>query len=439
MGYFLHCTELKGETTQKGNKKLLPFAIWDKLRYTEARRGSMNIFLQRAQEWHGELSRLRRTIHQHPELGFQEVRTSALVAETLRGLGLAVQTHVGKTGVVGRLGQGAPVVAVRADMDALPIQEATAAPYQSQVPGVMHACGHDAHTAIVLGVARLLAESHAQSPLPGEVRFLFQPAEEISDADNKSGAMRMIEDGAMEGVGAVFALHVNSAIQVGQVGVGPGLISSSVDTFYATIIGSGGHGAYPHRATDAIYLTAQVLTALYALRGRRLDPLKPSVLSVGTIHGGTIDNVLPPQVELSGTIRSHDQATRARLFEELERALSVARALGGDYHLKIEEGYPVAYDAPALAELVRDVARDLLGEANLQPPRLSMGAEDFGLLAQQAHEGGAMFSLGIAGDERTQHPGHSPLFDLDERALPIGAAILAETVVRYLNSRARPT
>lgn len=388
--------------------------------------------LEQARAMQDELTRLRRLIHQYPELGFTETRTAALVADTLRGLGIAVQTNMGKTGVVGRLGAGTPVVAVRADMDALPLQEENDVPYKSQTPGVMHACGHDAHVAIVLGVARLLAGLHARSPLPGEVRFLFQPAEEISDEAGKSGATYMIEAGAMEGVQAIFALHVNPALQVGQVEAGPGLISASVDTFYATIIGAGGHGAYPHRALDSIHLTAQVLTALYSVVGRRINPLKPALISVGSIHGGATDNVLPERVEISGTIRSHDEATRAQLAQELERALSVARALGGDYHLQIVPGYPAVRDAPALAELVRAAATDLLGAENVLPPRQGMGAEDFGLLAQAAQEGGTMFSLGVAGDERTGYSGHSPHFDIDERALPLGVAILAETVLRYL-------
>ncbi len=395
------------------------------------------IIYQRAQALQDELSRTRREIHQHPELGFQEVRTGALVADTLQRLGIAAQSGVGKTGVVGRLGSGQVVVALRADMDALPLQEENDVPYKSQTPGVMHACGHDAHTAILLGVARLLAEEHARAPLPGQARFLFQPAEEVSDKENKSGATRMIEDGAMEGVEAIFSLHVNSARKVGEVEVGPALISASVDTFYAAIKGDGGHGAYPHRTVDPVYLTAQVLTALYAIISRRIDPLKPGVISVGSIHGGMADNVIPERVELSGTIRSHDEATRARLREELERALAITRPLGGDYALRIDPGYPVAHDAPALAELIRGVASDVLGADNLHPPRIGMGAEDFGILALQAREGGTMFGLGVVGGESTQYPGHSPHFDIDERALPIGAAILTEAILRYLEGKAQ--
>lgn len=394
--------------------------------------------LERAQRLQEDLIRFRRTIHQYPEMGFQETRTAALVEGELRRLGVSVRTNVGKTGLVGRLGSGQPVVALRADMDALPLQEANDVPYASQIPGMMHACGHDAHTAILLGVARLLAETHADSPLPGEVRLLFQPSEEMSDEENKSGAVRMIEDGAMDNVQAIFALHVNTSVSVGEIEADPTLISSSVDTFYATILGTGGHGAYPYHTVDPIYLTTQVLTNLYAIVGRRIDPIKPSVISVGSIHGGAIDNVIPAQVEFSGTIRSHDEETRARLIQELERVLTIARALGGDYRLRIAKGYPVAHDAPALAGLVHAVASDLLGPDKLRPPRLGMGAEDFGILTLKAHEGGSMFGLGAASDENTRHPGHSPRFNIDERALPIGAAILAETALRYLHQHSTP-
>ncbi len=390
--------------------------------------------LHRAQALQDKLSCWRRTIHQQPELGFCEVRTAAMVAETLQGLGLAVRTGVGKTGVVGQLGNSLPIVALRADMDALPLQEMNDVPYKSLVPGVMHACGHDGHTAILLGAASLLAETHAQTPLPGQVRLLFQPAEEISDEENKSGAARMIEDGAMEGVQAILALHVNSSILAGQVGVGAGLISSSVDTFYATILGTGGHGASPHRCIDPIHLASQVLGALYTITDRRIDPLKPGVISVGSIHGGSTDNVIPAQVELCGTIRSQDEDIRAKLIKELERALAIARALGGDYRLKIDAGYPAAYDTPELAEMVHQVASELIGPENTQPPRSGLGAEDFSLLVRQAPKGGSMFSLGVAREGAPQHPGHSPLFDIDERALPIGAAILAESALRYLQS-----
>lgn len=381
--------------------------------------------LNRAREIEQQLINWRRRFHTHPELGFQEFRTAELVAETLRSLGLKVKTNVGKTGVVGYLGEGKPVVALRADMDALPIQEANDVPYASQVPGVMHACGHDAHTAILLGVAVLLCEEE----LPGQVRFLFQPAEEVDDEEGESGAGRMIEDGAMEGVDAVLSLHVDSNLPVGIVEIDGPRISASVDTFYATIMGKGCHGAYPHRGVDTIFILGLVINAIHGIVSRRIDPLQPAVISIGTVHGGQADNVIPDSVEISGTIRSVDEEVRRELFRELERALGVARALGGDFELRIEEGIPACVNNPRIASLIRQVAVDLLGADCLHPPEPGMGGEDFALLANLAP--GAMFGLGTKG-EGGGRTAHSPTFDIDERALPIGAAILAEAARRYL-------
>ena len=385
----------------------------------------MDNTLQQAQAIQDELIRLRRIVHQHPELGFQEQRTAALVAETLQKLGLRVQTGVGKTGVIGYLGQGQPVIAIRADMDALPIQEENDVPYASRVPGVMHACGHDTHVACALGAAMLLS----RDDLPGQVRFLFQPAEEMQDEEGKSGAMRMVEEGAMEGVDAVIALHISSEVPLGVIRVSAGAVSAAVDTFYGTVRGQGCHGAYPHKGVDPIYLQAQVVLAIHAIASRRIDPVKPAVVSVGSVHGGQADNVIPDAVQLTGTVRSMDEEVRRQLHQEIERAFGVARALGGDYELRIEWGYPVMYNHPDIVELIRQVGADLLGAENVQEEEVGMGAEDFGYMTQKVP--GAMFSLGgqLQGKPR---PAHSPIFDIDERALPIGTAILVETVRRYL-------
>ncbi len=381
--------------------------------------------LQRAREIEGQLVAWRREFHAYPELGFRETRTAARVAEALGSLGYRVRTGVGRTGVIAERGRGDPIVAVRADMDALPIQEANDVPYASRVPGVMHACGHDAHTAIGLGVATVLAEE----PFPGTVRLLFQPAEEVGDEEGVSGAPRMVEDGAMEGVTAVLALHVHPSAHAGDIALDAGPVSAGVDTFRATIIGRGGHGAYPHKVIDPIYIAGHVILALHGIVSRRLHPLDPGVVSIGSIHGGQADTVIPGQVKISGTIRYMEAEVRERVHAEVKRALEIARTMGGDYTLQIEPGgLPVINDA-GLVELIREIANAMLGSEHVIPLKREMGAEDFGAFSELAP--GVMFRLGclIEGDERALH---HPRFDIDERCLPIGVAILAEAALRLL-------
>lgn len=383
--------------------------------------------LARATALQAELTALRRDFHAHPELSFQEVRTARVVAEQLEGLGIAVQTRVGKTGVVGTLGSGSPVIAIRADMDALPLQELNDVPYASRNPGVMHACGHDAHTTMLLGVARLLSEMEDRPP--GEIRFLFQPSEEDWDAELKSGAVRMIEDGALDGVDAVIALHVEGMEPTGRVAVKSGPLTAAVDTFHAELVGRGCHGAYPHEGVDPFFMLAQVINVIHGIRARRINPVNPAVISIGTVHAGDTTNIIPETVTMTGTIRSYDAETRQQLWEELESAFAVTRALGGDYELSLEKGYPPLTNHPQIAEKFRGVVQDLLGPEGLIAAEATMGAEDFSYMAQCAP--GAMVYLGVANGGQSLL--HSPTFDLDEKALPIGAAILAETACRLLN------
>lgn len=384
--------------------------------------------LERARAMQDQIVAWRRDIHQHPELGFQEVRTSRLVADTLTNFGLEVQTGVGKTGVVGYIGnESGPVVGIRADMDALPIHEQTDLPFASQTDGVMHACGHDAHTAILLAVAKMLSEK-TDLP-PGQIRLFFQPSEEAQDAEDKSGAVRMIEDGALEGVDRVIALHVASSLPSGKVEMVSGPAMAAVDTFFATIHGEGCHGAYPHTGVDPIYLLAQVINAIHGIRARRIDPMKQAVISIGAVHGGHADNVIPAEVKLTGTIRSFDPKIRKQLAEELARAFSVAKALGGDYTLRIRQGYSPTINDDTVAEKIRTTARDLWSDDILVPGSAAMGAEDFGYMTEIAP--GAMFFLGAKRDE-INRPHHSPIFDIDEANLHVGAALLAETAVRLL-------
>ena len=386
--------------------------------------------LERARALQEQIVAWRREVHKHPELGFQEHRTAQLVADALRDIGIRVETGIGKTGVVGHLGEGRPSVGIRADMDALPLQEANDVPYASRTPGVMHACGHDAHVGILLGVAKLLSEMKDRPS--GEIRFLFQPCEEGQDDEGKSGAVRMIEDGALEGLDAVIALHVASKIPAGKVEIDGGYALAAVDSFDATLVGAGCHGAYPHMGVDPIFILAQVINAVHGIRARRINPVRPAVISFGSIHAGDANNVIPNEVKINGTIRSYDDETRRQLWEELEKALGVARVLGGDYQLAIEEGFPSTYNDPEIAGIIRQVAEEMLGQDGLYPPEPGMGAEDFSYMARKAPA--AMFMLGAQiGQENRPH--HSPIFDLDESAFPIGAAVLAEVACRLLRSK----
>lgn len=388
--------------------------------------------LDQAKALSQELIRLRRDFHRHPELGFQEVRTARVVAETLQEIGgMTIRTGVGKTGVVADLGTGSgPTIAIRADMDALPILEKTEAEYASINPGVMHACGHDAHTAILLGVAHLLKDTFAQNNLQGNVRFLFQPAEEVADSEGISGAPRMIEDGALEGVDAIIALHMDSTSPCSTVSIQCGWSSAAADTFDAWLTGTGGHGAFPHLNTDPLWMLAPVLMALHGIVARRVDPLKAAVVSLGQVHAGKASNVIPGEVYLQGTLRSFDPEVREQLIVEVERALELTRSLGGDYRLKIERGYPAGWNDPTVTNWLSSVSADLLGAEQVKPECMSMGAEDFAFMGQKAP--GAMIMVGAAKADGLVRNHHTDIFDIDEQALPIGAAILAETARRFL-------
>lgn len=388
--------------------------------------------LDQAQSLAELLTTWRRDFHAHPELGFQEVRTANAITSALMDMGLEVQTGVAKTGVVARLGEGKPVVGIRADMDALPIVEVNDVPYASTNEGVMHACGHDAHSAILLGIAKLLTDN-ADSLPPGEIRFLFQPSEEAQDDENKSGGMRMVEEGALAGVDRVIALHVASDVEAGRIWVEDGYAMAASDSFEAVITGTGGHGAYPDRVIDPVFITTQILNAIYAIPSRYVNPLRPRVISIGAIHAGEVTNVIPSEVVLKGTIRSFDEETRRKLWAELERALSVSRVFGGDYTLDIKEGYPATYNDPGVAATIRTVVGDLLGPDALIDPIPGMGAEDFGYMTQAAP--GAMFMLGAKYDEKSR-PHHTPVFNIDESTLPQGVAVLAETAIRLLKEAA---
>lgn len=389
-------------------------------------------FLEKAKSLEDQTISWRRDIHMHPELGFEETRTSRLVADTLKDMGLEVEVGIAETGIVARIGEGSPRIGIRADMDALPIDEANDVPYKSQTPGVMHACGHDAHTAILLTVARMLTEMEDRPA--GEIRLLFQPSEEKwRDSDGHSGGSLMVEEKAADGLDAVIALHVASTDPAGQVSITPGNALAAVDTFEATIIGEGTHGAAPHNGLDPIWIQAQVINAIQAIRSRRLDPTTASVITVGSIHAGSAPNVIPNEVQLTGTIRSYSEEVRNEQHKLLEEALSLSRTFGGDYTLKISRGYPSMYNDPDVADLMRQVSVDLLGEKNTKEGQPGMGAEDFSYMAQKAP--GTMIMLGAKFDDMNR-PHHSPIFDIDESAFHVGAAVLAESAIRLLKQKA---
>jgi len=386
--------------------------------------------LPKAQAIKPRIVELRRTIHRNPELGFDVFKTAELVAKTLGELGVEVQTGVGKTGVVGYvIGEGdGPVVAIRADMDALPIQEVNDVDYKSQVEGKMHACGHDSHTAMLLGAAMLLTKEKFN----GQIRLLFQPSEEIADEEGISGAPRMISDSALKGVDAVIALHVDGSVEAGKIAIEYGKVAAAVDSFRAHIIGTGGHGAHPNKAVDPIWLMTHVLNAMYAVPSRRVDPFLPSVLSLGVVRGGMASNVIPQSVYIEGTLRSMDQSVREILLDEVTRCLEITKTLGGDYKLEIERGYPPMFNDEGVTREIKQVAHELLGEHGLGEHEPTMGAEDFSYMTQLAP--GAMFRLGTRVPGGPEKFVHTPDFNIDENALPVGSAMLAATALRLLTT-----
>jgi amidohydrolase len=386
-------------------------------------------YLDRAQALKDTLIAIRRDLHAHPELSFQEVRTAQRVAETLHDLHIEYETGVARTGVVAYLGEGEPRLALRADMDALPILEATDLEFKSQNAGVMHACGHDAHTACLLGAAMLLSEDFAAGKLKGTVKLLFQPAEENFGPDGKSGGELMVEEGALDDVDAVVGLHVISTLPANEAYVRPGPFMAAVDTFEGDVIGRGGHGAYPHEALDPVWLAAQVINAIHGIVSRRINPTKQGVISVTVIHAGTASNIIPESVHLVGTIRSFEAEVRDQLHADLENAFAIARALGGDYKLSILRGYPTTVNDPKMAEFVRVMASDLMGAEHVHAADMHMGAEDFSFMARA--KPGVFFNVGAKKDA-VHRPHHNPNFDIDESAIPTGAALLAEAARRYL-------
>ncbi len=372
--------------------------------------------LDKATALSDEIIRLRRIIHANPELSFREYQTAALIADTLGEIGgYRVRTRVGKTGVVADLGDSGPLIAIRADMDALPIVEANDEPYCSCNPGVMHACGHDAHTAILLGVAHLLRQSYAEETWNGRVRLLFQPAEEDVDENQISGATAMINDRALEGVDAVIALHVSADKPSGRFMFQDGPSLAAVDSFDAWIRGDGAHGAYPHTGSDPIYMLAPILTALYAIPSRRINPLYPSVVSVGQVSGGATTNVIPNEVTLAGSLRCMNEEDRRTMLEIIPQvANSTAEAYGCKCEVTLPEGYPCTINDGSITEEVKSVAIELIGEENVTDFPKRMTADDFGFFT--ANYNACYYRFGVAGKGDVGKL-HTSTFLIDEESL----------------------
>jgi amidohydrolase len=375
---------------------------------------------------------LRRELHQHPELGFQEFNTSRIVAERLRALGLTVQTGIAGTGVIGLLTGSRPgkTVLLRADMDALPIEELNDVAYRSQVGGAMHACGHDGHTSGLLAVAKLLAGRRDE--FAGTIKFCFQPCEESPPG----GAKPMIEAGILEEphVDAVFGLHLWQSLSVGTVGVLAGPAMANSDRFTIRIQGRGGHAAQPHLTVDATVVASQIVGALQTIIARNVSPLAAGVVTVGSLQAGTTYNVIADTAELKGTIRSFEAGLREALPARVEAiARGVAEALGATIEWEFLAGYPACVNDAALSELVRQAAAEVVGPAGVVTPEPTMGGEDFAYFLQARP--GCFFFVGSRNEERGLTFGHHhPRFDIDEAALPIGIETLARVALRYLNS-----
>jgi amidohydrolase len=392
-------------------------------------------FLADAEALADELVAIRRDLHMHPEMGFEETRTAGIVADRLNSLGYEVVAGVGKTGVVGLLQGGQPgerTVLLRFDMDALPIDEANDVPYRSQTPGVMHACGHDAHVAIGLGVAQVLGKHREQ--LPGTVKLMFQPAEE-----GLGGALAMIADGVLDRIGPpvdrALGLHVSSQHPLGTVAMRVGAMMAAGARFIITVHGKGGHGARPNETVDAVVVAAQIVNMLQTIISRNLDPDDIGIVSVGSIHAGNAGNVIAETAVMQGTIRSFSEETKELLRRRVpEVAQMTAAALGATADVEINEGIDATVNAEAPTLLMADAARALLGEENVSMDYRTTGGEDFS--AVLARVPGNFFFLGARNDERgINAPHHNPRFDIDERCLPQGVAILCDAAVRVLHGQ----
>jgi amidohydrolase len=370
-----------------------------------------------------EMVAVRHHLHAHPELSYQEFETSAYVQQQLGAMGIPFET-MATTGVVGLIAgrnPGGRAVALRADMDALPIEEENNVPYKSTRPGVMHACGHDVHTTCLLGAAKIL--NATKEEWEGTVKLIFQPGEE----KNPGGASLMIRDGALQNPvpQRIFALHVHPGLQVGKLSFRGGMAMASADELYISIKSKGGHAASPHLTADTILIAAHLITALQQIVSRHNNPFNPTVLSITSIQGGNTTNVIPSEVKLMGTFRAMDEAWRFKAHELIKnQTLALVEAMGATATVHIDVGYPFVMNDEALNETARQLAAEYVGAANVETTEMRMGAEDFGYYTHQVP--GCFFRLGVGnGAKGITANVHTPVFDIDEAAIPIGMGMMA--------------
>ena len=379
-----------------------------------------------------DLVAMRRDLHEHPELAFEEVRTSGIVEQRLRALGLEVQTGIAKTGVVGLLrggasGADAKTIALRADMDALPIHELNKVEYRSQTDGKMHACGHDGHTSILLTVADILSQRRAE--LTGNIKFIFQPAEE-----QIGGAEPMVNEGALKGVDGIIGLHLISNHPLGMVGVRAGTVFASADRFVLTVHGRGGHAAMPNGAIDPIVASAYIITALQTLISREVSPFSPAVITIGTINAGTAFNIIPETAVLQGTMRAFSIEDREKLLRRIsEVATGIATSLGATCDVERFDGCPPCVNDSAMTELVRKAAVATVGEKNVDTSEnvLTAGSDDMGVFLNAVP--GCYFIVGSGNKvKETDYPHHHPRFNVDEDALPTAVEVLTRAALDFI-------
>ncbi|MFS0614192.1 M20 family metallopeptidase [Lederbergia ruris] len=377
---------------------------------------------------HQEVINWRRYMHQHPELSFQETETAKFIEEKLLSFDLEVKTNIGGNGLIGILKgeEAGPTIALRADFDALPIQDEKDVPYKSKNPGVMHACGHDGHTAALLGTAQVL--SQFRKNIKGNIVFIFQPAEELPPG----GAKFMIEDHVLDGVDYVFGAHLASDLPLGQVAVGEGFTSAAVDKFEITIKGKGGHGARPHETIDSIVIGSEVVNALQKIVSRKVNPLQSAVVTIGVFQAGNAFNVIAENARIEGTVRTFDEKIRMQVKEDIHSIVKgITSAFQADFSIDYLLGYPALYNHKQETELARTLFKEEFSEEAVIALEPSMGAEDFSYFLQERP--GTYFRVGSRNDnEQTHYSHHHPKFDFDERALLNIERSFVKIIAHYL-------